>query len=75
MPGRVGFLLHGFFIVLQLARQQVLNVVEGRIFFHFFAILACNSQNMVYSMCVVRKGASHSLTENRKQTNHQSKGD
>ena len=41
MPGRVGENPHGFFIVLQLARQQVLNVVEGRIFFHFFAILSC----------------------------------
>ena len=26
---------------------------------------ACNSEKMVYSMCVDRKGASHSLTENR----------
>ena len=38
MPSRVGFLLHGFFIVLQLARQQALNVVEGIIFFHFFRL-------------------------------------
>ena len=26
---------------------------------------ACNSEKLVYSMCVDRKGASHSLTENR----------
>ena len=38
MTGRVGFLLHGFFIVLKLARQQALNVVDGRIFFYFFRL-------------------------------------
>ena len=31
----------------------------------------CNSQKMVYSMCVDRKGASHSLTENRQQNQPQ----
>ena len=36
MPSRVGENPHGFFIVLQLARQQALNAMEGRIFFHFF---------------------------------------
>ena len=30
----------------------------------------CKIKKMVYSMCVDRKGASHSLTENRQRTNH-----
>ena len=34
---------------------------------------ACNSEKMVYSMCVDRKGASHSLAENRQRTNHATK--
>ena len=38
MPDRVGENPHGFFIVLQLARQQALNAMDGIKIFHFFRL-------------------------------------
>lgn len=47
----------------------ILNATDG-FFVEKIVDSACNFAILVYSMCADRKGANHSLTENRWQTNH-----